>query len=600
MSDAAPCKSPEIRPLGRALGLLAAWALLLLSQPGLFNRDGFGFLAFVALIPWVWVVSRPGPRAKLIEWFVNGLGLCGFAYWMRYLLPWAVLPMGFVPALYLVAGGVLLRRLGGRYPLALAAPMAWMAAEIVRFSLPSPYSFGWWRVGTLTHADFWFSSGARTFGVWGLSFALAAFAGWVVDRMRGSQGSAKLSHAVGLGAPLAVILAGVLVPAPEMVPGPRVVVLTPGLEQSLKAHSSDWRHTLLVDPVQCLVDGLAEGRANGEPEPDLVAFGETMMPGISAEPSALKAFRDGANSPEFTSRKWTRDTLLGSVGYLDDFLSVLQGRNTRRNRVGTQLMAAGYSEAWLKDLARGQAPLPPNTPIFGGVEGLVEREGYLWRVNGARIWDADGKPGALASKLHLVPAAEDPFPAAYVPWLLDTIQRVGGYIPDFVSDDQSTVLAFEGRDGRPYRVGTLICYDNSYDDPFIGVHGGAGVDFHMVASNEAWYERSVLMDHMLAFTRLAAIMSGRSILRATNSGASVLVGADGRILSLLQQDGEHKMVRGTLRVTVPVPAQGGGVGEGPAPPKTPYVRFWPIQAGLYWVCLGILLFYSRRRLPQLG
>ncbi|MDF1839352.1 MAG: hypothetical protein P1V35_15905 [Planctomycetota bacterium] len=600
MSQVAQPDSAQIRPLTRAVGLLITWGLLLLSQPGLIGRDGLGFLAFVALIPWVWVTSRPGPRAKLIEWFVNGLGLCGFAFWMRYLLPWAVLPMGFVPALYLVVGGVILRRLAGRYPLALAAPMAWMAAEIVRFTLPSPWSFGWWRVGTLTHADFWFSSGARTFGVWGLSFALAAVAGWVVDRLRRHQGPGWLSHSVGLGAPLAMVLAGILVPAPETVPGPRVLVLTPGLEQDLKARTTDYWHTFLVDPVQCLVEGLADARDGGEPEPDLVAFGETMMPGLSVDPAALAAFEGGANAPEFTGRVWSARLLDEGIWTLNSALEVLQGRNLERSRFAEGLQRNGYSEPWLKDLSAGRAPLPADTAIFSGVEGLVERDGFLWRVNGAQIWDGGGKPGALASKLHLVPAAEDPFPAAHVPFLLNTIKEVGGYIPDFVSDDRSTVLEFDGRDGRSWRVGALICYDNSYDDPFTGVHGGAGVDFHLVASNEAWYERSVLMDHMLAFTRLAAIMGGRSILRATNSGASALVGPDGRILSLLQQDGEHKMVRGTLRVTVPVPVRGGGVGASGPPARTPYVRSWPFQAGLFWVCLAILLFSSRRRLPQAG
>ncbi|MCA9002084.1 MAG: hypothetical protein KDB61_09185, partial [Planctomycetes bacterium] len=521
----------EIRPLLRMAGLLLTWALLLLAQPGLFNRDGFGFLAFGALIPWVWVVSRPGRHAKRIEWFVNGLGLCGFAFWMRYLLPWAVLPMGFVPALYLVVGGVVLRRLAGRYPLALAAPMAWVAAEAVRFGLPSPYSFGWWRLGTLTHADFWFSSGARTFGVWGLSFALAALAGWVVDRLRPFAGRASISHAVGLGAPLAVVLAGFLVPPPATEDGPRVLVLTPGLEQGLKAFSDDPLRTLFVDPVQCLVEGLDEAVALEEPLPDLVAFGESMIPGLSPEPSAIDALERGINSPPFTGRTWTKERLAGEVDRQRQVFDVLQGRRPERTGLAKQSLLSGrYSEPWIQALARGRAPLPEGTWIFGGVEGLVERDGFLWRVNGARIWDAAGKPGDLASKLHLVPAAEDPFPAAHVPFLLNMIQEVGGYIPDFVADDRSSVLTFNSRDGRPWRVGTLICYDNSYDDPFLGVHGGEGVDFHMVASNEAWYERSVLMDHMLAFTRLAAMQSGRSVLRATNSGSSALVGPDGRIL----------------------------------------------------------------------
>lgn len=568
-----------LSPGRRSLGLGLTWSLLLLSQPGLFDRDGWGALAFFALIPWAYCASRPGPRAKTLEWAFATAGLCGFAFWMRYLLPGAVFPMGAVPAIYVVLAGVLLRRGARRWPLALVAPFAWLTGEVLRFTLDAPLSFGWWRLGMLAHAHSWFAEGARVFGVWGLSFAMAAWAGWWADRLRAGSylSMGALSHAVGWGSPLAVVLAGALVPAPTMVAGPRVLVVTPGLEQALKHSTEDPWHTRVIDPMQLAVDGLAAEKQAGEPIPDLIAFGETMMLGIAVQPEVGPALEQGINAPEFTGRPWTAEILREVQGRLDLAIGWMFG-----SVQPPPAMVRAYDEPWVAAAAQGQAPWPEGTSFFSGVEAMVVRDDHLWRMNAAQIWSPDGQPSAPASKVHLVPAAENPYPAAYLPWLLSIIQKVGGYIPDLVTDGEAGVLPLTARDGRSYRVGALICYDNSYDDVFLTVHRGEGIDFHMVASNEAWYEESVLMDHMIAFTRLGAIQSGRAVLRATNSGASALVGPRGDLLALLQQDGRHKMVRGTLAVTVPVPERD-GAGERPT---TPFVRTRWIQAGLFWaLCL---------------
>ena len=574
----APVGTP-LAPGLRAICVFATWGLLLLAQPGLIGRDGQGWIAFFALVPWALAASRPGRLARTIEWAGATFGLCGFAFWMRYLLPGAVFPMGAVPAVYMVLAGVLLRHLHGRWPLALAVPMAWLAGESVRFSLDAPLSFGWWRLGTLAHGDFWYSEGARVFGVWGLSFGMAAWAGWIADRLRkGGPGKGWVSHGVGLGVPVGVILAGQLVAPPEMGKGPRVMVVTPGLEQELKSAAEDRVLTMTVDPLQLTLDGIGEARRAGEEMPDLVAFGETMLEGFSIEPGVWQALEKGQNAPKFTGRTWREEDLRFAQQILDQNVGMLLGLETP-----PAVWLQRYDHPWLRMAQRGEKILPEGTSLFSGVQGMVVREGEIWRKNGARIWNPEGKPGKLASKVHLVPAAENPYPAAHMPWMLEIIQRVGGYIPDFVTDGHASVLDFQGRAGRGYRVGALVCYDNSYDDPFTGAFGdGEGLDFYLVPSNEAWYEESVLMDHMLAFTRLAAIFTGRSVLRATNSGASALVGPSGRILDLLEQDGRHKMVRGTLRVDVPVPVESGA--------RTPYIRTRAAQVGAYWLLLlGLVL-----------
>ena len=85
------------------------------------------------------------------------------------------------------------------------------------------------------------------------------------------------------------------------------------------------------------------------------------------------------------------------------------------------------------------------------------------------------------------------------------------------------------------------------------------VDFHVIVSNEAWFQRSQEYDQMIASSRCAAVMSGRTLVRATNGGVSAAYDPSGAELARLVVDGEDRMVRGALLVEVPVPAAGEGV-----------------------------------------
>ncbi len=177
--------APGMFPIRRFAAVLSTWALLGLAQPGFLRPDGFGHLAFLALAPWAYAASAApsGPgrgavvQAFVAEWLAHALGLLWWFAWMRHLLPWLLVPMALVPALYLALGGVLLRWLARRFPLALAAPVAWGTAELVRWHLSPPLSFGWLRTGELMHDTLWLSGSARVWGIHGLTFVLGALGG---------------------------------------------------------------------------------------------------------------------------------------------------------------------------------------------------------------------------------------------------------------------------------------------------------------------------------------------------------------------------------------------------------------------------------------
>ena len=153
-----------------------------------------------------------------------------------------------------------------------------------------------------------------------------------------------------------------------------------------------------------------------------------------------------------------------------------------------------------------------------------------------------------------MPGAETIYGLGRFQWVRDLCVGIMGYVPDLEPFDEPGTVALRARDGREFEIGISVCYDNSFLDPYVDVAREYDVDFHLVLSNEAWYESSHEADQMLAFSAFAAITTGRSVARATNSGVSALFGPDGSERARLVVDGKDREVEGTLEVVVPIPA----------------------------------------------
>ncbi len=559
-----------LEPIGpghRFLATLGTWILIYLSQPGLGRPAGFGHTGFVALIPWAYYSCRPGPRAFLADWAACALGVGGMSLWMHHLLPWLLVPMTIIPGFWMALGGVALRRMATRYPLALAVPAAWMLAELLRWWLPAPLSFGWWRLGLFMHDTDWVVGSARIWGTWGLTWVVAAFGGWCADLLRlrrlppaeTQNFPHSRVHVLGLG-PLALAFAFCLVPAPKMEPGPNVLVVQPGIEQSIKAFGTDPLQELYRDAVDLTHAGLATGAV----VPDLVLWGESMLPFFLPDQGVEEAYRGGMGTLEHAGWTLEPDTLAVHAAGVSTFVEgVLLGR--------VQPMAAGgglfapalkrmAGSPWYASALEGKGVIPQGTSFLTGLVTWVVDGEVIRKQNAAALWGPSGAP-QLGAKVHLVPGAEQADPYTSLPFVLSALNAVGGYVPDFVPAERAAVLQLESRQGRSYKLGLSICYDNVFDDAYREPLERGDVDFFCILSNEAWYKRSVEMDHLVAMTRLRAVSVGRSIVRATNSGISIVVDPEGRTVAVLEDaDGQRKMARGTLSARVPVPqeAQEGG------------------------------------------
>jgi apolipoprotein N-acyltransferase len=557
----------------RLLAALATWTIIFLATPGILSRDGWGVLAFVALVPWALACSRPGRGAFWIEWLAAGIGISAQCIWSTYVLWITLLAVAVVPAFYVAVAGVVLRALARRFPLALAVPAAWVSLETLRFLAEPPFGFGWMRLGTHLHASAWIAGSARVFGVGGLSFVLAAFAGGVADVLRARVGSwraadaslhrARMSAALALAlAPLALALASSAVTSPPAtVPGPRLLLVQPAIEQHRKMDPPK-PVALYEDLCRLTASGLADAARAHEPVPDLVAWGETMFPAWLAEPGLAAAYDRGARAVPWAKYSLGRR----DIAAMNDIETIW----IRNVLFGEDRLGAGTGV------------LPEGASFVTGIEYFALIGGDIRRQNAILMWDAQGRRVGAGGKVHLVPGGEQLCGLERIAWVRDLAQSLSGYVPDLAPFDRTRVFTLHMRDGREAHFGVSVCFDNAYDDPYTQPLRDGQVDFHFVCSNEAWYERSFEYDQMVAFSRLLAITTGRSFVRATNAGITLAFDPSGREIARLSVDGEDRMVPGTLRVTVPVPSAGASA------EKPFYVRSERVWQAL-WALLPLAL-----------
>ncbi|MBJ01783.1 MAG: hypothetical protein CMK00_02800 [Planctomycetes bacterium] len=566
--------STPASPGQRLKTLLLAWFLLFLSGPGILSRDGLGLLAFVALIPWALGSSRPGRHAFFIEWLVASLGLGAVGFWLRHVMPAGLLWIGPFPAVYLALAGLMLRRLVHLLPLSLAAPLAWLFAETLRTLIDPPLGFSWMRLGVHLHNIPALAASARVWGIPGLGLVLTGVAGALADQLRNPYTPLR-SLAPGAFFLLAALGLGHLVPAPTTVPGPRVMIVQPGLEQRRK-QSSGQPLDLFLDSCALTHEGVLAARSRGEAPPDLIAWGETMLflPIIDAELPA--AWERGVRPPAWSPGGWTRERLVAIAALERSWVGgVLFGQTLGDRQLEDSLRAR--RQPWAVATLAGAPVIPLGTSFISGAEYQVERDGVQRRLNSLFVWNADGTRGPAASKVHLVPGGEQLMGLERLGLIRRLAMDIGGYVPDLFPAEQTEVLTFTGRDGRSWRVGASICFDNAYDDPYSSPLRRGPLDFHLLASNEAWYMDSWEFDQMVAFSRLEAIATARSFVRSTNGGVSLVLDPLGHELARLEVGGRDRQVAGTLRVTVPVPEPGkNGL-------RTPWVDLEP-----YWMALWLL------------
>ena len=153
----------------------------------------------------------------------------------------------------------------------------------------------------------------------------------------------------------------------------------------------------------------------------------------------------------------------------------------------------------------------------------TEREGLFY--NTSLLWTEDGGDGQVHDKRHPVPFGEyvpdRAFFNALAPDLIGLIQR------EYTPGTNPPVIVVDG-----VRVGLAICFDVIYDD-VISEGMAEGAEVLVFQTNNADFRGTNENLQQLAFARMRAIETGRSVVNISTVGTSQIIRPDGSTVSSL-------------------------------------------------------------------
>ena len=172
-------------------------------------------------------------------------------------------------------------------------------------------------------------------------------------------------------------------------------------------------------------------------------------------------------------------------------------------------------------------------------------------------------PTQRYSKTHLVPFGE------FIPPGFSWFMRLASIPMSAFSrgPEMQAPLAVAGQ-----QLAVNICYEDVFGEEIIRALPQAGILANL--SNTAWFGRSLAQPQHLQIARMRAVETGRPMLRATNTGMTAVIGADGAVEAILPA-----FTQGVLRSEVRA-HQG----------MTPYARYGNLA---FLLLVGVCVLVSR-------
>jgi len=133
-------------------------------------------------------------------------------------------------------------------------------------------------------------------------------------------------------------------------------------------------------------------------------------------------------------------------------------------------------------------------------------------------------------KQHLVPFGEFIPMRQLIGWFINEVLNIP--MGDLArGDKQQAPLNIAGQ-----RVAANICYEDAFGEEIIRALPQATLLVNI--TNDAWYGHSHAAAQHNQMSQMRALESGRMMLRATNTGVTSIIGADGRVQAMLPQHEE--------------------------------------------------------------
>lgn len=460
----------------------------ILAWPGLtglgmtlaFPNGNAGYLAWVMLIPLLWIIRDMNAGAAFRAGFV--FGLLHYASLLWWIVP-TLRTHGGLPLVVAIPPLILLAAYMALYPATfcgLAAftrprplpalailPGFWAALEFLRANVLT--GFPWAMLGHSQHGYLHLIQICDIGGVYAVSSAIVLInaAGGIVLSWRHGEPflgrAVSRSCAVSAGAAACAVMASLFVYGQwrlssigEMAAGARTLragLVQGNIEQSVKWHP-DYQEAS-VRKYEGLTLSLADRT------PDVVVWPETAAP-----------FYFGHN-PSLTDL--VRETAKGV-------------------------------NAWLLT----GAPAAERSP-----------EGEWRYFNSAFLLSPDGRVAGRYDKVHLVPYGEYVPLRRWMPFLRKLVDQVG----DFSTGKPGATLSL-----MDLRAGALVCYEIIFPELARSATAN-GAALLLNVTNDAWYGLTSAPWQHLSMSVFRAVENRRSLVRSANTGSSAIIDPAGRILA---------------------------------------------------------------------
>jgi apolipoprotein N-acyltransferase len=168
-----------------------------------------------------------------------------------------------------------------------------------------------------------------------------------------------------------------------------------------------------------------------------------------------------------------------------------------------------------------------NTTLALGIPAIDTGNFY----NSVAVIASDGKMQSRYDKQHLVPFGE------FIPpgfrWFVNMMQIPLG---DFTRGGaEQPLVQIAG-----HSIGFNICYEDLFGEALaVQVRQGAGILVNV--SNIAWFGDSHALPQHLMIARMRSLELGRPMLRATNTGVTAYIDADGQVIAQLKHNTDSSL-----------------------------------------------------------
>ncbi len=487
--------------------LLASAFIFAMSHPSFISDNGFGFLAFIAIIPVFAVIRNTSWKLVGLYGFIYGFVYYAiFNYWLTTFHPFAIFIVTIIKGAEMLMlffalkavdswlGGVLKGRL-----VHVLQAIVWVAYAYLSQGWFAGYPYG--SIAYALHSYKILIQIADLFGIWGLTFMMIlpqAFLGnWLCDhfsktRTERSEGlwSHVLLHKVTLIIYVVLLIAQIIY----------------GIITYTHWHNVEKDNSFKVATIQHNADSWKGGYDTYKRnfvnlqkmsleamlyDPDMVIWSETaFVPSVTW----------------YTTHPYTGN----DQGEVFDYLRKIQVLVDDFVKFGSELglpLLTGNPSSYIKD---------PNLPAYDE-EGNWNKVDY----NSVILFD-DGKIKETYLKQHLVPFTEH-FPyEKQMPWLYNLL-KANDY--HWWEEGKESVV-FETSNGITFS--TPICYEDVFGDLCAEfVQNGADLIINM--TNDSWSGAVSAERQHMVMAVFRSVENRRTTLRGTNSGMTCLITPDGTI-----------------------------------------------------------------------